>query len=315
MNTLRLNILGFPAINRDLDVDILDPASNTVVRTVKPFLDGTAKIPRINPGSYELRLRHPNLALPVLRRRFRVLPTGDTKVSVLIDPSQFRETPIRDIPDANLTPVRGSVESVAETLLPLGDKQPGEAIKAEDWNALASGVRDIALAIAELTRLVSPLGHNHPELEEKFDEVSGNFRTLLETLSAALTELQRQIQSLRFRKVVENVLDDASIDRTSSRGIELLDLIRTLEAEATKTPTEFSRTARNVGQQLFTKVEQLKDENRDNPQFLDSQNVKTLEDSLDLLRFQRTTNYVTELSQYRKVDRQLGGAAVKFFGS
>ena len=36
---------------------------------------------------------------------------GDTRVSVVIDPSQFRNTPIEDIPDANLGPVRDTTTS------------------------------------------------------------------------------------------------------------------------------------------------------------------------------------------------------------
>src|SRR5207247_816290 len=101
-------------------------------------------------------------------------PTGETTVSVLIDPSKFRNTPIADIPDANLGPVREQVASIAETVLPLGQKQPGEAIKAEDFNLMATSIREMALAVAELTRLVSPVGHNHPELEAKFDEKAGD---------------------------------------------------------------------------------------------------------------------------------------------
>ena len=89
MNDLTVSILGFPAVNRDLSVEIRDPVSNTLVREATPFLDGTVRVPQIAAGSYEIFVKHTNLATPVLRRPIRVLPTGDTRVSVVIDPTLF----------------------------------------------------------------------------------------------------------------------------------------------------------------------------------------------------------------------------------
>ena len=312
--SLNLNILGFPAVNRDLTVEVRDPISDTVVKTVKPFSDGTARVAKIDAGAYELAVFHPNLTLPVLRRPIRILPTGETTVSVLIDPSKFRNTPIADIPDANLGPVRETVESIAETVLPLGQKQPGEAIKAEDFNLMASSIRELALALAETTRLVTPQGHNHPELEAKFDEVSTNFETLLNTLSTAMAELQRQIQAQRMRTQVEDLLDQAEIDPASTKGRAFLDLVDSLEGKVTETPTSFGRAARGVGVQLTTKIEQLIDEKADDPNFADSARVKELTKSADLLKAQRATSYDAELEHHLKVDRSFGGGGLKGFG-
>src|SRR3982751_4840146 len=152
MQDLTLNLLGFPAVTKDLTVEVRDPATQNVVLT----------------------------------RPIRVLPVGDTKVSLVIDPSKFRNTPIEDIPDANLTPVQDLVKSVAETVLPLSNKVSGEAILSRDWNTLAGAVRDLANAIGELTQLVSPRGHNHPELETKFNEVTGNFEGLVNTIATTV---------------------------------------------------------------------------------------------------------------------------------
>jgi hypothetical protein len=307
-NALNLNILGFPAVNRDLRVEVRDAVSQQVVRTAQPFSDGTVRIPQIAPGAYEMVLNHPNLALPVLRRPIRVLPTGDTSVSVVIDPSQFRNTPIQDIPDANLGPVRDQASSVAETVLPLSTKHPGEAIKAEDFNQMASAIRDLALAFVELTRLVSPVGHNHPELEAKFDEVTGNFQQLLNTVSTAMAELQRQIQSQRVRAQVEQVLDQAEVDKASPQGRQFLDLVDQLDARVTDPPTSFGRTARDVGVQLQTHLEQLIDQRAPaNPDFADAAPVKSLSTATDLLKTQRTTSYDSELEHHLLSDRQLGG--------
>lgn len=313
LNALNVNIHGFPGVNRDLTVELRDAVSQQVVKTAQPFSDGTVRIPQIAAGAYEMTLLHPNLTLPVLRRPIRVLPTGDTQVSVLIDPSLFRNTPIQDIPDANLSPVRDTVSSVAETVLPLAHKQPGEAIKAEDFNQMASSIRDLSLAVVELTRLVAPLGHNHKELEAKFDEVSTNFQTLLNTLATAMAELQRQIQAQRVRAQVEQVLDTAEVDKTSPQGRQFLDLVDRLDARVTETPTSFGRAARDAGVQLQTHLEQLIDQKvAAEPAFADAAPVKNLSIATDLLKTQRSTSYDGELEHHLKSDRALGGGLKLF---
>ena len=314
MTALNLNIAGFPAVNRDLKVQVRDAVSKEVVKTALPFLDGTVRIPSLAAGAYELAVLHPHLTLPVLQRPIRILPTGTTNVSVLIDPSKFRDTPIEDIPDANLGPVRENVSSIAESVLPLAHKQPGEAIRAEDFNQLASSIREIGLSVMELTRLVTPVGHDHIELETKFDEVSTNFQTLLDTLSTAMAELQRQIQSQRVRTQVEDVLDQAEIDPTSPRGRQFLDLVDRLDAQVTEPPTRFGRVARDAGLQLQTNLEQLIDERSQvDPEFVDKGPVKGLSTSTDRLKTQRTTSYDSELAHHLTSDRELGGG-LKLFG-
>lgn len=311
MQDLTLNLLGFPAVNRDLSVELRDPATQNVVRTVKPFLDGTVRVPQIDAGAYEIAVRHPNIALPVLTRPIRVLPVGDTKVSLIIDPSKFRNTPIEDIPDANLTPVQDLAKSVAETVLPLSNKVPGEAILARDWNALVSAVRDIANALGELTQLVTPRGHNHRELETKFDEVGKNFDSLVNTLSTTVAELQRQIQTQRFRQQIDDVLDAAAIPRESPRAKELTDIVDRLEKSVTASPTLFSREARDAGTLLAGKIEGLIDEKVvENPTFATEAPVQNIGVTIDLLKSQRTTSYDSELDHMRKFDRTLGGGAL-----
>jgi len=310
MSDLNLSILGFPAVNPELKIELRDPATRTVVKEAQPFLDGTVRMSRLDPGAYELAVTHVNLATPVLLRQIRVLPVGDTRIQVLIDPSKFRNLPIEDIPDANLGPVSDAAQGVAETVLPLAQKQPGEAITAADWNAMASSIRDLALAVGELTRLVTPVGHNHGELERKIEEISGNFATLLETLSAAMTELQRQIQGERFRKQVENVLAAADVDPTQGTGKEFLDIVGRLSTNITDSPARFGRTARTTGVQLGTKLEQLLDAKADDEEFLNSPQVKQLSETVDLLKQQQTTTHVDELQHQRKVDRTLGSGGL-----
>lgn len=308
MNELTMNILGFPAANKDMTVELRDPATQNVVKTARPFLDGTVRITGLDPGAYELTLRHPNLVLPVVQRPIRILPTGPTKVSVLIDPSKFRNTPIENTPEANLTPIGDTAASVGETVTPLAEKKPGEAILAQDWNALASGIRDIAGAVQDLTRSVSPVGHDHPEYIRKFDEITGNFQNLLETLSSSLAELQRQIQAQRLRNHVFDVLDVAGVDAASAKGKAMLDIVRGVEDNVTASPTAFARELRNAGVQLESSLGALIEENHDKPEVVQSEPVKKLSIAADFAKKNRASTYEGELLQFKQMDRTLGGA-------
>ena len=309
-NNLMLNVLGFPAANRDLTVEVRDPLTSEVVRTAKPFLDGTVRLPDIDAGAYELAILHPNLALPVIRRPIRILPSGDTRVSVVIDPSQFRNTPIEDIPDANLGPVRDTVTSVGETALPLASKQPGEAIRSDDWNAMAGAVRDLASAVAELTRLVSPTGHDHPELVTKFDEMSRNFDQLVNTLSASMTELQRQIQAQRLRRQIDDLVSVGQLDDATAG--QMYTLVGNLETNVTDSPLVYGRRARDVGQQLTAAVAQVLETQ---PTLSDTPAVGALAQSTDLLRTQQATTYTSEIEFHRLTDRTLGAGGLAAFRS
>lgn len=305
MSNLSLSILGFPAVNRDLTVELRDPTTQTLVKQVQPFLDGTARVTQILPGSYEMTIRHPNVVLPVIRQPVRVLPSGDTRVSVLLDPSKFRNTPIEDIPEANLSPVADAARSIAETATPLSHKQPGEAILAQDWNAMASAVRDLANTVAQLVGLVTPTGHNHPELENKINEMSENFQTLLETLSASLAELQRQVQVDRIQQQVRDVLDQAGVDPGSAQGRDFLGLVDALKARTSEPPTAFGQAVRNAGVQIDTKLTQLMDARANDPAFATSAPVQQLVVAADLAKNQRTASYGAELDRQRAATRTL----------
>lgn len=314
MNDLTLSVLGFPVVNRDLTVELRDPVTQNVVKTATPFSDGTVRIPQMNPGAYELTIRHPNLTLPVLQRPIRILPTGDTKISVLIDPSRFTNTPIQQTTEANLAPINDIAASVGETLTPLANKKAGEAILSQDWNQMAGGIRDMSGAMQELTKVVSPTGHAHPEYVAKFDEITTNFQNLLDTLSSSFTELQRQIQSLRLRGHVTDVLDVAGIDKASPQGKDMLAVLDQLDSQVTTTPTNYGRELRNAAVQIDTKLTTIMDANKDKPLVINSDAVKQLSTAVDLAKQNRAGTYLGELEQYQQMDRTLGGAFNKIGG-
>lgn len=313
MSDLTMNILGFSAVTPDLEVEVRDSSTQALLRTVKPFLDGTVRVPKIDPGAYEVLIKHPNLALPVIRRPIRVLPVGNTNVTVLIDPAKFRNTPIEDIPEANLTPVIDLAASVGETVLPLSNKVPGEAIRSADWNALAGAVRDLSTTTGELARLVAPNGHDHPELIAKINEMQTNFTTLLDTLSKSMAELQRQIQSLRLRQQVESVLDKAEIAPGSSRGKQIIGLLDKLDDNVTETPVVYARETRKAAQQLGLELETLIDERADKPDFIDSEPVKDFSKAVEFLKQNRSSDYGAEMQRNSNSARSLGGSLTGVF--
>ncbi|MES2443250.1 MAG: hypothetical protein V4574_10505 [Pseudomonadota bacterium] len=313
MNDLTMNIVGFAAVNKDLQINLIDSVTRKSIRTVTPFLDGTARFPQVAAGSYELQVIHPNMTLPVVTRPVHVLPVGETNITVLIDPTKFKNSAIEDIPEANLRPVIDLSESVAATVSPLANKAPGEAIRSSDWNALAGAVRDLANSNVQLARLVSPVGHDHPELIKKIEEMSGNFSTLLDTMSQALAELQRQLQTLRLRQQVEEVLDTLPVNQ--AKKDDFLSLLAGLEGKITASPGVYNREMRFVANQLGGKIEVLVEEHRDAlPDLALSAPVIQVATSIDLLKASSATNYANELSQNRRIDRVLGGSALALKG-
>ena len=306
MNDLTLNIRGFAAVTRDLKVQVLDPVTRNVVREVRPFLDGTVRVPQIPAGNYEIQVLHPNLSLPVLVRPVHVLPIGPTAVTVMIDPSKFHNTPIEDIPEANLAPVADLARSIAETVTPLATKGPGEAIRSSDWNALAGAVRDVSNTTGELTRLVSPVGHNHPELEAKIHEMEANFQALLDSMSQALAELQRQDQALRLRTQVMAALLEAKVAPSSATGKKFIALLDALDGKINATPAVFSRETRNVAVQLEGFLNDLIDEkSAATPDLAASDPIRKFTDAIAVFKGAQATNYLSELHFNRRVDRSI----------
>jgi hypothetical protein len=241
MGSLNLNLHGLPVVNTAVRAQLVDAATGRIVATRTPFRDGTLKFPDVPPGLYNVQVVHPNFVLPITEsgRPIRILPTGETKSSILIDPSKFKNTEIEDIPDADLKPVIAAAEDVEAVMSGLKNKQGGEAILAADWNEMAGGVSGLAHSVAQLGGSVAPKGHNHPEYERKFAEITSNFETLLTTLSAAMVEIQRRLQISRLATHATNLLLSSKKDVTEARK-QITALTDDLETKVTEPPETFS---------------------------------------------------------------------------
>jgi hypothetical protein len=253
--SFNIQLQGYTPANRDAVVKLVNQSTGQVIER-KPFLDGSLVVRDVDPGLYQLEVTHPNLITPITQRPIRLIPQiTPTFIPVIVPPDLFRDTPIRDVPDKDLTPVQQAAAAAKAQLQPIASKAPGEVIRAADWNALVDAVIDLANSVSELTQLVTPKGHDHPELEEKFDEVQGNIRRFVESFGKSLLELRRDIETQRLRHNVEDVLVAAGAnDAVRTR---LIGRVANLEQVLQADTSLFTRTLTLAGNQFLTEINEL----------------------------------------------------------
>lgn len=253
--SLNVKLQNYPAANRDALVRLTNVATGQVIER-KPFLDGSLVVRDVDPGQWEVEVRHPNVVQPLFAKPIRVIPQAlPIFVPVPIDPVDFRDTPIRDVPDADLGPVQQATAAVRTQVSAVGGKAAGEVIRAADWNQLVSGVVDLANAVLELASLVSPHGHDHPEIAAKIDEVQGNVRRFTASFGKSLLELRRDIENQNLRRATVGMLDTAGVVGPDRERI--LGRVAELETSLQATPVEFSSKMAATGALLSSEVNQI----------------------------------------------------------
>jgi hypothetical protein len=199
-----IQLSGYPPARRDTTLEIINEATGEK-RTVTPFLDGSAMVRGLTTGSYQVRVLHPNVVGQLVDlRRVRLFEGLPTRIRLPLPEVLFRDTPIRQTPDADLTPVGDAATAARDLVEAAGGKQPGDPIRSEDWNAVVGALGDLAGAVAELTQLVSPTGHDHPEIEERIEESNGNLRRFANQFGAQLARIQRTLQTLAMQRQIED---------------------------------------------------------------------------------------------------------------
>ncbi len=218
MSDFRFQLTGYTPANRDAEVTLVEEVTGKEISR-KPFLDGSLAVKNLNPGFYQVKVKHPNLINPIWTNRVRLFQQPrPTVITIPVPADIFSDTPIRDIPDANLGPVQQTVSSALDAISPIGAKVSGEVIRSADWNTLVGAMSDLAKAVLELTNLVAPKGHDHPEIAEKIDEVQGNLLKFSEAYGQNLLQIQREIEALNMRKKIEGMYDLGQVpqaDRTA----------------------------------------------------------------------------------------------------
>jgi len=260
--SFNIQLKGYPSANRDATVRLVHEATGRKTER-KPFLDGKLLVRDMEPGFYEMEVRHPNLIHPIDRRRIRLFPQPfPTLVPVPIEPSLFRDSPIRDIPDADLGPVQQSAVDVRDRLSPIAAKAAGEVIRAADWNALVGAVQDLAGSVLELSGLVAPQGHDHPEIAEKISEVQGNVRRFIDSFGKSLLELRREVETADLSRSADDVMDAAG----ASQGIRdrVKGRIAELEENIHLDSATFTRKLTTTGDLILTAINEMADSQGDN---------------------------------------------------
>ncbi len=307
----QIQLQGYTPANRDAMVKLVNESTGAVVER-KPFLDGSLTVRDLDPGFYQVQVSHPNLVNLIENKRVRLFPQpAPTLIPIPVPAELFRDTPIRDILDADLKPVQSTATAVREQLRPLASKGPGEAIRAADWNSLVDAVSDLATAVLELTRLVAPQGHDHPEIAEKIDEVQGNIRRFSEAFGRSLVELRREIETEDIDRTALNVLDLAQAnpeirDRITGR----LQGLR--EAVQSDTP-QFTQKLANTGSILLTTINELAE-----AQGAEADNFRAQPEVQKLMNTAQTyytagtqTRPESELLTYVQSTRAAGGSKLK----
>ena len=271
--TAQFQLSGFPAANRDAEVELVNKATGQTLKR-NPFLDGSLVVRDLEAGLWDVKVTHPNLVTtPIFTGKIRVFPQPlPTYVPIQVPPVIFKDSPIRDVPDVNLGPVQQAVTIARDALGPIGTKAPGEVIRAADWNALVGSVRDLADNVLQLTNLMSPRGHDHPEIAEKIAEVQDNIRSVMESFGKSLLELRREIETDLLRRVLTSVLDEAQAPATTRTDVltRVDNLAERLKADPAAYTTELSLT----GNRLLAVTNDLITAN---PALANSANVKLLQ--------------------------------------
>lgn len=312
MATFNLQLQGFPAANRDAVIRLTQEATGAVVKR-KPFLDGSLAVRDLDPGFYQIQISHPNVIQPIDTRRVRLFPqVQPTYVPFVIPADLFQNNPIRDIPDADLGPVQQTVTATRDQVRPIGAKAAGEAIRASDWNTLVGAVSDLAAAVLSLTQLVSPKGHDHPEIADKIAEVQGNMQNFAQAFGRSLLELRREIETENLRQRITEVMTlggatAAQTTRATSRIDELTTLIQT------DTP-QFTQKLTNVGNLLLSQVNEIAvAKGADADTFLANPAVQTLNTmARQYSESGVQTSAGAELLTYQRTTTATGGTKLRF---
>lgn len=310
-SSFQVNLSGFVSAARDATVKLVNQTTGAAVER-KPFLDGTLLVRDLDPGMYEIEVRHPNLTQAVARQKVRLFPQPRPTVITIPVPEQlFVNNPIRDIPDANLGPVQQAMTAARDGLSPIASKSPGEVIKASDWNTLVDVVGDLAAAVLELTNLVAPRGHDHPEIAEKIGEVQENVRRFAEAYGQSLLEIRRELEAQKLNAKTEAALAEVDVDPAVKKNLR--DRLDELTA-AVQTPSpvftgKLVQVARNI-------QETIQEAASNNPGVFDNTQVQQLMVVAEHYTVAgKQVKGEAELNNYRAATSKTGGKNFEFMAA
>jgi hypothetical protein len=255
MASFNFQLQGFPAANRDAIVNITQESTGQSIQR-QPFLDGSLVVRDLDPGFYQVTVTHPNLFDPIYTGRVRLFPQPEpTFVPITVPAYVFVNVPINDTPAVSLAPVQQKASDIGNSLKPILAKSPGEAIRAADWNVLAGAVSDLAAVVGQLTTLVSPLGHTHPDILSTISQVQDNIRTFSESVGRSILQLQREIEVQALRQTANSVLTLGNASDAVKNSV--IGKIDDLEASIQSDTPVFTQKLSTTGTLLLATINDL----------------------------------------------------------
>lgn len=272
MPDFRFQLNGYKAANRDAEITLVEEVTGT--QTIrKPFLDGSLNIKNLDAGFYQVKVQHPNLINPIFTHRVRLFPQKiPTVISVPVPEDIFADTPIRDIPDADLGPVQQTIGAAMDSLSPIGNKVAGEVVRSSDWNILVGAVREFGSALQEITNLVAVRGHDHPEITEKIDQVQGNLLNFSEAYGKSLLQIQREIEALNMRRSIEDMYDRGQVPEPERRDV--LERIDELSNNLELSTPVWTKKLSNAAGLVLSQVNSIASSQPDPDIFIDDDQVQ-----------------------------------------
>ena len=308
--SLNVQLSGFPAANRDAQVTLTNAVTGQTI-TRSPFLDGSLVVRDLDPGIWQMKVTHPNLVTPVFQNPIRVFPQQPpTFVPVPIPPAVFQDTPIATVPQANLGPVQQALTSIRDSIGPVQGKSPGEVIRAADWNVLASAVRDLAANVLQLTNLISPIGHTHPEIADKIEQVQTNLTDFAQSFGQTLLQIERELETENLRQTLTAALDQAQASQATRD--DLLGRVATLSSSTQADPIAFTSQLSNTGNRLLTSISSLVTAN---PALADNASVQKVQQIATQYAISGTaTNAAAEMKIYKRTTSVSGNKLATVLG-
>jgi hypothetical protein len=298
---LKMQLNTPAAYTKDMLVTLTNQVSGET-RQVKPYLDGSVVVPSITAGQWRVQVKHPNLVFDVFDRNIQVLKDRPTFAPITIPTNIFENVPIRETPEADLGPVQQRLDEITGTAEGLANKLAGQPIYADDWNQLATTIADVSRSTRELTNLVSPVGHDHPEIVEKIEEIQGNIQRFFDAFGAAIAQLQRQMQQLALQRKVESALEKVP-DVAPEIRKQMEDSARELADAWLENPSIYSARKRRAAQKIQGQLAAILVEA--DPAVQDDPDIKDLTDFTDALVTEPAVlSYEQEVAQQQRANKK-----------
>jgi hypothetical protein len=160
----------------------------------------------------------------------------------------------------------------------------------------------MARGTKELAGIVSPIGHDHPELVAKLDEQASNLQRLYDVFGESVSQLQREVQILGLQNRVEDALNALPEAKRLTFRPQFLGLLQNLDGARGENPQNFTTRL----QRIATDLAQLtQDATSDEPPAVASAPpIRALVNATTQMQtIPRAASYIDELAGQNRVNR------------